>query len=427
MALRGNACIGQSGGPTAVINATMVGAVEAAREIDEIEEFYGALHGLQGILDEDLIDLFREDPDVLNAVRYAPSAAIGSVRLKPKEEHLRRVMAVFRAHDIRYLFYNGGNDSQFACHLISELAKGSDWEMKIIGVPKTIDNDLVELLDLVNLPGSLVVTDHCPGYGSAARFAAASVQFVAKDSEAFGNPHVVEVMGRHAGWLTGATGVGAVEPGDAPHLVYVPEAPVTREQFLDDVASAFKQYGTCVVAVSEGFKFEGAEEFKASDRVDSFGHARLGGVAQGLADLIEEAGIAKRCRNDKLGNLQRCFGWAASATDLEEAYAVGREAVIRAARGETDVMITIERESDQPYRWECGVTSLVSVADQTKSVPLDWLNEATNGLGDEMRRYVTPLIRGRELQLEAGVPRYPKLRKHFVEKRLPPFALSHTT
>jgi len=411
VALRGNACIGQSGGPTSVINATMVGAVEAARDIDGIERFYGALHGLQGVLDEDLVDLFREDPDHLAALRYCPSAAIGSVRLKPKEEHLQRALEVFRAQNIRFFFYNGGNDSQLTCHLISELAKSSDWEMCIIGVPKTIDNDLV-------------VTDHSPGFGSAARYAAAAVQFAARDSEAFGNPHVVEVMGRHAGWLTAATGVGAVEAGDAPHLVYVPEVPVTREQFVEDVAEHFQRWGTCVVAASEGFTFAGETEFQVSDKVDSFGHARLGGVAQGLSDVIEEAGIAKRCRNDKLGNLQRCFAWAASETDLEEAYAVGREAAVRASRGETDVMITIERESDDPYRWECGVTSLVSVADQTKLVPREWLNERANGIGDEMRRYVLPLIQGRVFQMEPGLPRYPKLARHFVEKKLPPSAPS---
>jgi len=408
MALKGNACIGQSGGPTAVINASMVGAVHAARDIPEIEQFYGAIHGLKGILDENLTELFREDPDMMDALKYTPSAAIGTSRLKPKEPELERTMEVFKAHNIRYFFYNGGNDTQLACHLISELAKQSDWEMQIIGIPKTIDNDLA-------------VTDHCPGFGSAARYAAAAVQFAGKDSEAFGNPHVIEVMGRHVGWLTAAAAAGRREPKDPPHLVYVPEVPVTRAQFLEDCRKAFKGYGFLVVVVSEGFAFEGEDRSKVSDKVDSFGHARLGGVAHALSELIEEERISSRSRNDRLGNLQRAFGWCAAKVDLDEAYEVGRQAVLRAVRGETDIMLTIDRLADEPYRSEIGDTALMSVAGVEKTVPREFINEEGNGVSEAFMRYVTPLSYGVAQPMTDELPHYPRLVGFPVEKKLGPF------
>ncbi len=408
MALRGNACIGQSGGPTPVINASMVGAIHAARDVPEIEQFYGAIRGLKGILNEDLTELFREDPEMIDALKYTPSAAIGTSRLKPKEPELERTMEVFQAHNIRYFFYNGGNDTQLACHLISELAKKSDWEMRIIGIPKTIDNDLA-------------VTDHCPGFGSAARYAAAAVQFAGKDSEAFGNPHVVEIMGRHVGWLTAAAAAGKREPKDQPHLVYVPEVPVTRAQFLDDCRKAFKEFGFLVVVVSEGFAFEGEDTSKVSDKVDSFGHARLGGVASALSDLIEAEGISSRSRSDRLGNLQRAFGWCAARVDLEEAYEVGRQAVHKAVRGETDIMLTIDRLSDEPYRSEIGDTALMSVAGVEKKVPREFINEEGNGVSEAFLRYVTPLCYGVAQPMTDELPHYPRLVGFPVEKKLAPF------
>lgn len=408
MALRGNACIAQSGGPTIVINASMVGAIEAAREIPEIETFYGALNGLKGLLNEELTDLFRESPDVLSALKHCPSAAIGTSRLKPKQPDLERTMEVFRAHNIRYFFYNGGNDTQLACHLISELAKTSDWEIQVIGIPKTIDNDLE-------------VTDHSPGYPSAARYAAAAVQFAGKDSEAFGNPHVVEIMGRNAGWLTAAAWAGKRDEIDPPHLVYLPEKPVTREQFLEDAHRAYKQYGFLVVAVSEGFTFAGEEKVTTSDKVDSFGHARLGGVGAALSDLLEEEKVSSRSRSDKLGNLQRCFAWATSRVDLNEAYEVGRQAVLKAAGGETDIMVTIDRKSDEPYVAEIGDTSLMSVADKEKRVPLEWINEAGNGMTEAFMRYIKPLVTGAAATCEDELPHWPRLRKFMVDKKLPPY------
>ena len=409
MALKGNACIAQSGGPTIVINASMVGAIDAARDIPQIETFYGALNGLKGLLNEDLTDLFRESPDVVAALKCCPSAAIGTARLKPKEPERLRAMEVFRAHNIRYFFYNGGNDTQLACHLISELAKQSDWEIQVVGIPKTIDNDLE-------------VTDHCPGYASAARYAAAAVQFAGKDSEAFGNPHVIEIMGRNVGWLTAAAWAGKRDEIDPPHLVYLPEKPVTRVQFLEDASQAYREYGFLVVAVSEGFAFAGEDKVTASDKVDSFGHARLGGVGSALSDLLEQEKVCSRSRSDKLGNLQRCFSWAASKVDLDEAYEVGRQAVLKAARGETDIMITIDRRSDDPYVAEIGDTALMSVADKEKRVPVEWVNEAGNGMTEDFVRYIKPLVSGTAATVGDDLPHWPRLTKFVVDKKLAPYA-----
>ena len=405
MSLKGNALVGQSGGPTVVINASMVGVVEAAREHAEIDTVYGAVHGMDGILHEGFIDLFREDPAVLQAIRYTPSAALGTSRTKPKQADLERALEVFKAHDIRYFFYIGGNDSQLSCHLVSELAMQSDWEMRIIGVPKTIDNDLP-------------ITDNCPGFGSAARLAGSAVQFVARDAEAFGDAEVIEIMGRHAGWVTGAAQVGRLEERDAPHLVYLPEVKVNPKEFLADCKEAYAKWGYLVVAVSEGFAFAESERTKSSAKVDEFGHARLSGVSEALAEIVEDA-VGRRCRHDRLGNLHRCFSYAASAVDLEEAYAVGHNAVDRACNGETDLMITIQRKQDEPFRFECETTSLMSVADKERVVPAEWINERQNGVTEEFIKYAKPLMQGTGECMPTLLPTYPRLQGHRVEAKLP--------
>ena len=402
----GNALIGQSGGPTTVINASLVGAIQAAEKREEIDRFYGAVNGLTGVLDEQMIDLFREDDEVINQLETTPSAALGTCRLKPKAPDLARCMEVFKAHNIRFFFYNGGNDSQLTCHLISELAQASDWEMQVVGIPKTIDNDLV-------------VTDNSPGFGSAARFAAAAVQFAARDAEAFGAIEVIEVMGRNAGWLTGATQVGRRDQQTAPHLVYLPEVAVAPEQFLADCRSQFEENGHLVVAVSEGFRFAEAELATTSEKVDEFGHTRLGGVAQAVGDMIEDE-LGVRARSDKLGNLQRCFAYCASQVDLDEAYAVGADAVDRACNGETDIMVTIERKSDDPFEFETATTSLMSVADETRVVPEQWINERKNGVTEEFINYAMPLMRGMAGPVPPELPRYPRLRRLLVQPKLEP-------
>lgn len=404
MSLKGNACIGQSGGPSIVINASVVGALQAAEPAAEIEQFFGAANGISGVMSEQLFDLFREDDDVINAMRWTPSAGLGTCRIKVKQPDLQRCMEVFKAHDIRYFFYNGGNDSQLTCHQISELAKSSDWEMRVIGIPKTIDNDLV-------------VTDNCPGFASAARYAAAAVQFAARDAMAFGGAEVVEVMGRHAGWLTGATQVGRLHDGDAPHLVYLPEVKVNPDQFLADCKALHDKHGYLVVAVSEGFTFAESEQKTTSAKVDEFGHARLGGVAEALAEMVEAA-IGARCRNDRLGNLQRCFAFCMSDVDNEQAYQAGYQAVARAVAGQTDIMTTIERKSNNPYSWEIGETSLMSVADQTKLVPAEWINEHQNGVTEEFIQYVKPLLGACPDCVTMDIPHYPVFQRHYVERKL---------
>jgi 6-phosphofructokinase 1 len=404
MSLKGNACIGQSGGPSIVINASLVGAIEAAEKCDDIERFFGAANGVSGVMNEKLFDLFREDDDVIRAMRYTPSSALGTCRIKVKEADVARCMEVFKAHNIRYFFYNGGNDSQLTCHQISELAKKSDWEMRVIGIPKTIDNDLV-------------VTDNCPGFPSAARYAAAAVQFAARDAMAFGQAEIVEVMGRHAGWLTGATAVGRKEEWMAPHLVYLPEVKVNPDKFLADCAACYQAYGYLVIAVSEGFTFADSDLAKTSDKVDEFGHARLGGVAEALGKMVEDA-IGTRVRTDKLGNLQRCFAYCMSDVDNDHAYQAGYEAVMKAAAGQTDIMTTIERKSNSPYTWEIGETSLMSVADQTKIVPESMINADQNGVTEEFIAYAEPLLGQTPAAVGMGIPCYPVFQKHFIETKL---------
>ena len=404
MSLKGNACIGQSGGPTIVINASLVGAIQAAEKCECIDQFFGAANGVSGVMNEKLFDLFREDDDLINAMRYTPSAGLGTCRIKVNDADVARCMEVFKAHNIRYFFYNGGNDSQLTCHQISELAKKSDWEMRVIGIPKTIDNDLV-------------ATDNCPGFASAARYSAAAVQFAARDAMAFGQAEIVEVMGRHAGWLTGATAVGRKADWMAPHLVYLPEVKVNPDKFLADCQECYKKYGYLVVAVSEGFSFADSEVATTSDKLDEFGHARMGGVAEALGKMVEEA-IGARVRTDKLGNLERCFAYCMSDVDNDQAYTAGYEAVMRAAAGKTDIMTTIVRKSDSPYAWEIGETSLTSVADQTKVVPAEWINADQNGVTDEFVKYVEPLLGTTPDAVSMRIPSYGVFQKHFIEPKL---------
>ncbi len=355
-------------------------------------------------INENLSDIFREDPDVVEAMKHVPSAGLGTSRIKPKEKDLDRVMEVFKAQNVRYFFYIGGDDSQLACHMISELAKSSDWDMQVVGIPKTIDNNLV-------------VTDCCPGFGSAARYAAECVRSVSRDAEAFGNLEVVEIMGRNEGWLTGATAAARTAPGEAPHLCYLPEVSVTRDQLIEDTNRVYAKHGFAVIAVSEGFAFAGEDRATTSDKVDDFGHARLGGVAQWVADVVEE-GTGVRARWDKLGNLQRCFSATASQVDIDQAFAVGQQAVKWAVEGQTDIMVTIERENDDPYEWECGATSLMSVAGESKAVSRSMINDAGNDVTDEFVTYCKPLLTGRAIAMDTGFPAYARFSLPTIDKKL---------
>jgi 6-phosphofructokinase len=273
-----------------------------------------------------------------------------------------------------------------------------------MGIPKTIDNDLVE-------------TDCCPGYASAARYAAAAVQFAARDAMAFGQAEIVEVMGRHAGWLTAATAAGRKTDWMAPHLVYLPEVEVNPDEFLADCEACYKEYGYLVVAVSEGFSFADSKVATTSDEVDEFGHARLGGVAKALGKMLEKA-IGVRVRTDTLGNLQRCFAYCMSDVDNNHGYAAGYRAVELAVAGENDKMTTINRTGNNPYQWEIGTTDLVNVADQTKLMPAEYINERQNGLTQGFVDYVIPLLGKTPAEVSMDLPTYPVFQQNMIESKL---------
>ncbi|MBP7621398.1 MAG: 6-phosphofructokinase [Gemmatimonadales bacterium] len=384
MALKGNVLVGQSGGPTAVINASLAGVVEQAMQQAEIGDIYGAVHGVQGILDEDLCDLRAETAEAISLLAGTPAAALGSCRKKLSDADYARLLAVFRAHDIRYFFYIGGNDSADTTHQVGELAKASGWEMRVIGVPKTVDNDLG-------------FTDHCPGYGSVARFNALAVQGSGLDTAAMSTVDTVkifETMGRNAGWITAATALARQAAGDPPHLIYLPERVFEPERFLADVTRVVAKGEGCVVAVCEGLKNAEGDPivtFKHSLGTDSFGHKQLGGVGEFLVDLIaSELGL--KARSDKSGTIQRSFGAAQSPVDAAEARMAGAAAVQRATEGVSDQMITLVRTSNSPYQCTTGTAPLAAVANAERPVPDEFINAEGNDVTPAFLDYARPLI-----------------------------------
>ncbi|HDN79223.1 MAG: 6-phosphofructokinase [Chloroflexi bacterium] len=383
--MRGKAVVGQSGGPTAVINNTLVGIIHEAKEHPEIEAIYGALHGIKGVLEEDFIDLTREPPSVLEGLRKTPGAALGTIRYKVKEEDYERLLKVFKAHNIRYFFYIGGNDSMDTANKLSILAEKANYEMRVIGVPKTIDNDLAH-------------TDHCPGYGSAARFVAMAVRDSGWDTMAmrFNSPvKIIEVMGRNAGWLTGASVLGKEREDDPPHLIYVPERPLSQEKLLQDVERAYKLYGYVVIALSEGVCTEEGEPFGgkfAPKEVDAFGHVLKGGASDAAASIIKNK-LGLKVRIDKPNYLYRSFMACASKVDLEEAYRVGRAAVKAAVSGETAKMVTLIREANNNgYRATTGLVELEKVANVERHMPDEYINQEGNFVTEAFIEYARPLI-----------------------------------
>ena len=386
MTLKGNALVGQSGGPTAVINASLAGVVEQAKLHPEIGEIYGAIHGVQGILDEELCDLRAETDETIALLSTTPAAALGSCRKKLTGADYACLLAVFRAHDIRFFFYIGGNDSADTSHKVGKLAHESGWEMRVIGVPKTVDNDLG-------------YTDHCPGYGSVARFNALAVQGSGLDTAAMSTVDTVkifETMGRNAGWITAATALAREQSGDPPHLIYLPERVFAPERFLADVKRVVDRGNGCVIAVCEGLRDAEGQPivtFKHAVGTDSFGHKQLGGVGEFLVELIAtELGI--KARADKSGTIQRSFGAAQSVVDATEAKLAGGAAVRRACEGITDQMITLVRTSNDPYRCETGTAPLADVANAERPVPAEFINAAGNDVTPAFLDYARPLIGG---------------------------------
>ena len=401
--LKGNLIVGQSGGPTAVINNSLAGVIQTALKLDAIRDVYGMVHGIEGVLKEDLIDLRAEKAETVEGLRATPSAALGACRTKLKPADYERILKVLQAHNVRYFIYNGGNDSADTCHNVAKLAHEAGYEMRAIAVPKTIDNDLA-------------YTDHCPGYGSVARFNATATRDAGRDTEAIGvvdNVKLIETMGRNTGWITASTALAKQGPDDAPHLIYLPERPLDVEMFLEDVKAVFDRLGYCVVTVCEGLKDEKGQTLVASERAvdtDAFGHKQLGGVADFLCAAIA-ANLKIKARFDKPGTIQRMSILAASSVDMEEAYMVGAQAVASAVEGVSGFMITLVRESNSPYRVSTGLAPLEEVANAEKPVPPEFINQRGNYVSETFLEYARPLIGG-------DLPPYVRLAGKRIAKKL---------
>ncbi len=405
--LIGACVIGQSGGPTSVINASAYGAIAAALAAEEITQVLGADHGITGVLSDTLYDMGLEDPQELALLRNTPSSELGSCRYKLADPDVddtdyKTILEVFKKHNVRYFFYNGGNDSMDTCDKISRFMSKSGWECRVMGIPKTIDNDLVG-------------TDHCPGFASAAKYIATSCMEVSCDSRVYptGQVTIMEIMGRHAGWLAASAAIGS-RFGAGPDLIYLPELDFDMDKFLADVEAVYNRKGNCFVAVSEGVHFADGtfvSEAKAS-ATDGFGHAQLGGLASRLCDAVK-ARLDVKTRAIELSLLQRCGAHLASGADVEEAELAGRVAVESAIQGETGKMVAFERANvGGDYFCKTKLIPLTSVANAEKKVPLEWITPEGNFVTDEFIDYVLPLIQGQpERPTVQSLPRYAKLKK----------------
>lgn len=407
--LKGACIFGQSGGPTSVINASACGVFQQALKEECITKVYGAAHGIKGVLNGQLYDIGQEDERELELLKTTPSSAMGSVRYKLKDAEVdetdyKRMLEVFKKYDVRYFFYNGGNDSMDTCNKISKYMQKSGYEMRVMGVPKTIDNDLWG-------------TDHCPGHGSAAKYIATSTMEVYQDARVYdtGTITILEVMGRNAGWLTAATALAAYK-GAGPDLIYLPERVFDMDDFLERVTAIYKKNGNALVAASEGIKDKDGRYISEygsnlAQKKDSFGHAQLGGLAYTLANFVREKSGAK-VRAIEFSLLQRCAAHIASMTDINEAYLAGQTAVKAAVEGKTDFMVAFERKPGKAY--ECGVKliNLTEVANREKKIPDEWITPDGVGLTQEYIDYALPLIQGdTNLPFEDGMPRFAKLKK----------------
>ena len=405
--LIGSCIFGQSGGPTAVINASAYGVIRAALDAEEITTVYGAAHGIKGVLEDKLYIMDEEDPAELELLLHTPSSELGSCRYKIADPEVddtdyKRILEIFKKYNVRYFFYNGGNDSMDTCNKVSRYMESVGYECRVMGVPKTIDNDLYG-------------TDHCPGFASAAKYIATSCMEINKDARVYDNGMItiVEIMGRHAGWLAASAAL-ATEFGSGPDLIYLPECDFDLDKFYADVEKVYAENGKVLVAVSEGIHYADGRfvsEAKTS-ATDGFGHAQLGGLASTLAELVKERTGAK-VRGIELSLLQRCGAHLASATDVNEAFTAGKTAVEAAVQGVTGKMVAFKRVYvDGQYTCEMELLPLSSVANYEKKVPLEWINEEQNGLKHEFIDYVLPLIQGEpKLPLVNSLPRYARLKK----------------
>ncbi len=415
-----NAFYAQSGGVTAVINASACGVIETTRKYkDKIGKVYAGRNGIIGALTEDLIDTSKDSAKSIAALRHTPAGAFGSCRYKLKsvEENraqYERLIEVFKAHNIGYFFYNGGGDSADTCLKVSQLSEKMGYPLQAIHVPKTVDNDLP-------------ITDTCPGFGSVAKYVATSIREAAFDVASMAKTStkvfVLEVMGRHAGWITAACGLAGEQVGDAPHILLFPEIAFDEKKFLAKVEDTVKKYGYCVIGVSEGLHTADGKFLSESGLKDAFGHAQLGGVAPVIANLVK----------DKLGYkyhwavadyLQRAARHIASKTDVAQAYAVGKAAVELALKGHNAVMPAITRTSDKPYKWKITTAQLKDVANVEKKMPRDFITTDGFGITEKCRIYLSPLIAGEDYPpFKNGLPDYVKLKNVAVTKKLKEFKL----
>ncbi len=392
--IQGNLLLAQGGGPTAVISASVRGVIEEAKKHCCIRGIYGAKNGMDGLLNEDFIDLRKESEKDIKNLAFTPAAALGSCRRRLTEEDYPCVLQVLKKYNIKYFFYNGGNDSMDTCNKIASLA--ADQDIKVIGIPKTIDNDLK-------------FTDHSPGFGSAARYAAICTMELYKDVESLPiHVCVMELMGRNAGWLTAAASMAKINENDGPHLVYLPERPFVEKEFLNDVKMWHEKVGGVLVVASEGIKDAKGNPIAESGIIDGFGHKVPGGVAQHLSNLvISKLGI--KSRSEKPGLLGRCSIPMQSCLDREEAIKVGNFAVLSAVKGKTGCMVAIKRVSNDPYESEMGLVPLKKVANVEKKLPDKYINKRGNGIELSYKEYCLPL-------LGEPLPEYVSLRKTPLEK-----------
>ena len=418
MASKRNAFYAQSGGVTAVINASACGVIETARKHrDQIGKLLAGRNGILGALREELIDTSKETSAAIAGLRMTPSGAFGSCRYKLKsfeqnQREYERLIEVFKAHDIGYFFYNGGGDSQDTANKVSQLGKRLGYPVTCIGVPKTVDNDLP-------------FTDTCPGFGSVAKYVAVSTREAALDvasmCETSTKVFVLEVMGRHAGWIAAAAGLAQEEPDDAPHVILLPEVAFDEAAFLAKVKSTVDRIGYCVVVVSEGAHYADGRFLADAGSVDAFGHTQLGGVAPTIAALIKER-LGYKYHWAVADYLQRAARHIASKTDVDQAYAVGKAAVEFALAGKNAVMPTIVRTSDSPYKWTIGEAKLDKVANVERKMPKNFITKDGFGITAAAKRYLSPLIAGEDYPAyKNGLPQYVRLKKILVPKKLPEF------
>lgn len=403
--LKGNAIVGQSGGPTTVINASLAGVIKGAFAANEIETIYGAEHGIEGVLADNLVNLNERfaDPKMLNLLIHTPAAYLGSCRYKlPKEfdEKYDKIFEVFKKHNIAYFFYIGGNDSMDTVYKLSQYAKRIDYPINIIGVPKTIDNDLA-------------ITDHTPGFGSAAKYIGTSIREITRDAQVYDSSTVtiIEIMGRNAGWLAAASALARTENEPAPHLIYLPEMVFDVDKFMADIEKASKTYRNVIAVVSEGVKTADGKyvcEGAAASVVDSFGHKQLSGTARVLADMVH-AKFGWKVRSIEFSLLQRCAAHVASLTDVTEAEQIGTAGVNAAVSGQTGMMMYFKRVSDSPYKVEIDSYDISKIANVERVVPREWINEEGNDILQPALDYMLPLIQGESTAVfENGLPVYLK-------------------